>query len=365
MCNAGDRRRLGPDPVGLGGSGHPCPGCGRGRIPAKGEHGSLGVQGKRTAAKTSSNPAARIKAPKGFQVELIYSVPKETQGSWVNMAVDPKGRLIVSDQYGKLYRVTPPPIGGTAEAVQVEPIDVAIGEAHGLLWAFDSLYVVVNRGRKYRQRLYRVRDTDGDDRLDKVELLRKLNGGGEHGPHAVVLAPDGKSLYVVAGNATQLTEPRRLARAQGLGRGQPAAADGRRQRLHDRREGPRRLHLPRRPDGKNWELVAIGFRNPFDIAFNRDGELFTYDSDMEWDINTPVVPADARLHVASGARVRLAQRRRQVAGVLPRQPAAGGQHRPRLAHRASPSATARSSRRSTRRRCTSATGATASSTPST
>ena len=58
-----------------------------------------------------SPPAARIKAPKGFQVELLYSVPQETQGSWVNMTVDPKGRLIVSDQYGKLYRVTLPPIG--------------------------------------------------------------------------------------------------------------------------------------------------------------------------------------------------------------------------------------------------------------
>ena len=108
--------------------------------------------GKRATPKESSTPAARIKAPKGFRVELLYSVPRETQGSWVNMAVDPKGRLIVSDQYGKLYRVTPPPAGGKADAIKVEPIDVAIGEAHGLLWAFDSLYVVVNRGRRYDQR---------------------------------------------------------------------------------------------------------------------------------------------------------------------------------------------------------------------
>ena len=70
-----------------------------------------------------------------------------------------------------------------------------LGEAQGLLWAFDSLYVVVNRGKKYESGLYRVRDTNGDDQLDKVEQLRKIQGGGEHGPHAVVLAPDGKSLY--------------------------------------------------------------------------------------------------------------------------------------------------------------------------
>ena len=41
------------------------------------------------------------------------------------------------------------------------------------------------------------------------------------------------------------------------------------------------------PDGKKWELVSTGYRNEFDVAFNRDGELFTYDADMEWDMNTP------------------------------------------------------------------------------
>ena len=121
--------------------------------------------------KTAANPAAQIKAPKGFRVELLYSVPRDTQGSWVNMTVNPRGRLIVSDQYGKLYRVTAPSAEGKAESIVVEPIDVAIGEAHGLLWAFDSLYVVVNRGRQYDSGLYRVLDTNGDDKLDKVELL--------------------------------------------------------------------------------------------------------------------------------------------------------------------------------------------------
>ncbi len=62
------------------------------------------------APRAPSAPAARIRAPKGFRVELLYPVPRDTQGSWVNMTVDPKGRLIVSDQYGKLYRVTLPPI---------------------------------------------------------------------------------------------------------------------------------------------------------------------------------------------------------------------------------------------------------------
>lgn len=38
------------------------------------------------------------------------------------------------------------------------------------------------------------------------------------------------------------------------------------------------------PDGKNREMLNMGYRNPCDFALNRDGELFVYDADMEWDI---------------------------------------------------------------------------------
>src|SRR5947209_6100334 len=107
-----------------------------------------------------------MKAAKGVKVELLYSVPKDKEGSWVNLCVDPKGRLIVSDQYGALYRITPPAVGGKAGDTRVEKIDLPIGEAQGLLWAFDSLYVVVNKGQKYASGLYRVRASEGDDRLD-------------------------------------------------------------------------------------------------------------------------------------------------------------------------------------------------------
>src|SRR5258708_14077009 len=39
--------------------------------------------------------------------------------------------------------------------------------------------------------------------------------------------------------------------------------------------------------GKNMSLVAAGFRNHFDAAFNPRGELFTFDSDMAWDEALP------------------------------------------------------------------------------
>ncbi len=217
------------------------------------------------------------------------------------MTVDHKGRLIVSDQYGKLYRVTLPPVSGKAEEIRVEPIDAAIGEAQGLLWAFDSLYVVVNRGRRYESGLYRVRDTDGDDRLDKVEQLRKIDGSSEHGPHAVILAPDGRSLYFVAGNATRVPElaGSLVPRVWGEDNLLPHMVDGGGFMTGEKAPGGYICRVT--PDGQTCDLVSMGFRNPFDIAFNRDGELFTYDSDMEWDVSTPWYRPTRVCHVTSGS----------------------------------------------------------------
>jgi putative heme-binding domain-containing protein len=245
-------------------------------------------------------PAGPLKTLKGFEVELLYTVPKEQEGSWVNMTTDPKGRLIVSDQYGALYRVTPQPIGDKTGECKVEPIDIPLGEAHGLLWAFNSLYVVVNKGKQYESGLYRVKDTNDDDRFDSVELLRKIQGGGEHGPHAVILSPDGKSLYLVAGNATRAPETNKSVMKKIWGEDNllPRMVDGSGFMADERAPGGFICRLS--PDGKDCELIAMGFRNPFDIAFNPDGELFTYDSDMEWDVNTPWYRPTRVVHVTSG-----------------------------------------------------------------
>lgn len=254
-----------------------------------------------TEAQNFAEKAAdSIKSLPGFEVELVYNVPQETQGSWVAMTLDDKGRFIVSDQYGKLYRAVVPAAGQNGE-VSVEAIDLDIGGAQGLLYAFDSLYVVTNTEKHGGRGLYRVKDSDGNDSFDKVELLKKFEEqGGEHGPHAVVLGPDGKSLYIVVGNQTALPrydhtfvppvwgEDLILPRIYGRGfmRGV---------------EAPRGWIARTDPDGETWEIIATGFRNEYDAAFNRDGELFTYDADMEWDMNTPWYRPTRVNHVVRGA----------------------------------------------------------------
>ena len=56
-------------------------------------------------------------------------------------------------------------------------------------------------------------------------------------------------------------------------------------------------------EGTSSRLVAGGMRNPYDIAFNGDGELFTYDADMEWDIGTPWYRPTRVNHVPPGAEL--------------------------------------------------------------
>jgi putative heme-binding domain-containing protein len=251
--------------------------------------------------KPTATPIELIRVKKDFKVELLYTVPKATQGSWVSMTVDNKGRLICSDQYGKLYRITPPAIGGKAEDTKVEELPVALGEAHGLLWAFDSLYVVVNEGRKYQPRgLWRVTSSKNDDVLDKKELLRAIDGGGEHGPHAVLLGPDGQSLYVLHGNHTKPVnaEHTTVPRIWGEDFLTPRIWDP----IHAIGiMSPAGCIYKTDKDGKEWTLISIGYRNEYDAAFNRDGELFTFDSDMEWDMNLPWYRPTRICHAVPGS----------------------------------------------------------------
>jgi putative heme-binding domain-containing protein len=232
-------------------------------------------------------------APEAPVLRLLQ-VPRSL-GSWVSLGIDAKGRLYAGAEGGGLYRVTP--ANGLAEESRIERVPVTIGGAHGLLWFRDALYAVVN-GRD--SGLYRLTDTNGDDVLDRVELLQKLEGEGEHGPHSVVVAPDGKHLLVVCGNQTKLPQ---LASSR-------VPTNWAEDRLLPRLEDPHKYWEGISPpggwvcqcdaDGKNWELICCGFRNPFDIVVLPTGEVVVYDADMEWDMGLPWYRPTRLLGVHSG-----------------------------------------------------------------
>ena len=249
----------------------------------------------------AQTPASQIEVAAGFKVELLRSAtPKE--GSWVSMTVDPKGRLIVSPQ-GKesMLRIT---LSEAGQVTSVEPIQLPVSGAMGLLHTYGALYVNGEGPQGYH--LYRLTDTDGDDQYDKVELIRRWKssgndgGPGEHGAHAIVLGPDGL-LYTVCGNfvdipadisplspmknyADDLVLPR-MEDGNGFGAG---------------RKPPGGFVLRFDKDGHEATLLASGERNTYDIAFNPDGELFGFDSDMEWDWGTPWYRPIRIYHIVDG-----------------------------------------------------------------
>lgn len=260
----------------------------------------------------------------GFQVERLFTVPKDELGSWVCIGLDHRGRLLVSDQ-GNLgmCRVTPPAIGGN-EPTRVERLDVKISGVQGMTQVGENLYVVCNSGAN--SGLYRLRDTNGDDQYDDIAKLKELRGSGEHGPHGVRLSPDGNSLFVIGGNHTRPPFDLTLnAPIQTLGgiRPEPLRAElpaGANSRIMPNWDED--VLLPRQWDanghaagivapggwiartdfeGKSWEMFSVGYRNQYDMAFNADGELFAYDSDMEWDMGTPWYRPTRVTHATSGS----------------------------------------------------------------
>lgn len=277
-------------------------------------------EGEKTGTAVSSDPKVeKLKLQPGFKAERLFGPSENGEGSWVAMTFDDKGRIIASDQYGALYRLTVPAVGDTGKTVVEKlaiPNDptlvddttnkkVGIGYAHGLLYAFNSLYVMVNTlrsdGTTRTSGLYRLQDTDGDDQFDQVTLLKALVGEGEHGPHSIRLSPDKKSIYVVIGNHTDVPalDAYHLPSNWKEDNLFPLITDPNGHAVD--RKAPGGWIAKVDPETNRWELISGGYRNPFDIAFNAAGDLFTYDSDMEWDFGTPWYRPTRICHVTDGS----------------------------------------------------------------
>lgn len=264
--------------------------------PAK-SFGQLGVgPWGDVALVAAATPADSLKVADGFKVELVRSA-EPGEGSWVSLTVDSKGRLIVSPQ-GKepLLRIT---LDDRGQIARIEPIAVPLHGAMGLLCAFDALYANAEGPDGYH--LYRVTDSNGDDQYDHVELLRKWDGGaGEHGAHGIVRGPDDR-LYIVNGNFVEVPNdlgPGSTVRNSADDLALPRMEDGNGFGAGRKPPGGYVVRLDR--DGRNAELFAAGERNTYDLAFNPEGELFGFDSDMEWDWGTPWYRPTRVYHMVSG-----------------------------------------------------------------
>jgi putative heme-binding domain-containing protein len=243
----------------------------------------------------ASQPVDHIQAPEGFVVELVHEAAPD-EGSWVCMDFDDQGRLVIAPERGLLLRLTLSESG--AGVVRLE---TPVQRAQGLLHHKESLYCNVNAPLAEGGGLHRLRDRDGDGVFEEHALLAAWDWGGEHGAHAIALAPDEQSLYLVHGNHVRPPHP--LLEQSPL---QHYEEDVLLTRLWDPRGhavgrmSPAGYVVRTNFDGSEFELIAGGLRNAYDIAFDNNGELFTYDADMEWDVGTGWYRYPRVVHVVSG-----------------------------------------------------------------
>ena len=243
---------------------------------------------------TPVDQADGLLVPDGFTATKVLDAGKG-EGSWVSMAFEGDGSLLVSPQRGRIRRID-------RASGKTAPIDIDIGHAQGMVHAFGALYIIVSRDPPHGG-LHRLRDTDGDGRYDEHTHLAVWGNGSEHGPHSIRVGPDGRSLWIVQGNHTQLPPGTDLEGSPFRG----WAEDLLLERQWDANghavgiTSPGGVVLKTDPDGKRFEIVSGGLRNACDLAFTPDGSCFTYDSDMEWDMGMPWYRLPRVVHVLPGA----------------------------------------------------------------
>lgn len=267
------------------------------------------------AAERQATPVSSISVRHGFVVELLRSAQQD-EGSWISLTFDHRGRIVLGIDDTGLARLTISPNGSESKFERLDNTQ-SFRHVRGVLFANDSLYVCATDS----QAVYRLRDTNGDDQYDDIQKLMEVDYRSRygHGTNQIVTAPGippwgppdsqtvpsdsltrrglpDHNLYLVQGNDVSFPEsidpnsPYKNPQNDWL---LPNPHDA----GHDDRVG-HILHID--PQGQLRTVVAGGFRNQFDIAFNADGEMFTWDADMEWDVGLPWYRPTRLNHVVSG-----------------------------------------------------------------
>ena len=247
-------------------------------------------------ADKSADLKALPKVPPEFEVTLFASEPLVRQPC--SMAFDERGRLFVG--MGPQYRNPKPETPGDSVVILLDTDgDGRADRTREFATGFNAIQGLAWHGRDLwianAPDLTVVRDRDGDDEADEYVKVYTDLGNLEHGLHGLNWAPDGK-LYMSKGNSKGLNQPGRYApKAFRDLWGLKAPADvpdipasvtsGKndyRHAYHDPADdwGLDGGVLRCDDGGTNLEIVARGFRNPWDITFDSGFNWIGTDNDQ-------------------------------------------------------------------------------------
>ena len=212
-----------------------------------------------------------LRAPEGFEVSLYAG--DDLAHDIYSMTLDAQGRVVVAGrEYVKVLHDDDR--DGTADRATPFSQRPASG-AHGMLFLGDDLLATGDDS------LMLLRDADRNGEADGLPDVWARLRHPEHGANGVVRGPDGW-IYVICGNDAGVKAEH--ATTPGSPVKQPHCG----------------AILRFSPDGQQSEIVAHGFRNPYDCDFNSMGQLFTVDADGERDHHLPWYAPNRLFDVAPG-----------------------------------------------------------------
>jgi len=200
----------------------------------------------------------RGELPPGFSLVVYGHVPGPT-----SLAFGPDGRLYVASTDQSVYALADQDHDGRADQRQVFVTRVPI--PLGLAWLSDTLYI------SYNGFVQSARDTNQDGQADRTRLiLSNLPASGRHQNDGLAVGADGY-LYLGMGSTCDACDE----------------ADSRSATI-----------LRFKPDGSEVSVFATGLRNPYDVAFNAQGDLFATENGRD-DLGRDA-PAEELNHIQAG-----------------------------------------------------------------
>jgi putative heme-binding domain-containing protein len=248
-----------------------------------------------------SVPAQQVSRSERFTIDPQFEVQQvlggDQVGSLIAMSFNEFGHILASKEGSGLLLIYD--ANGDKIPERVRTYCDKVKNIQGIL-ALNGEVFVTGEGPDGLG-LYRLADKDRDGLLENVRTLVRFKCEVmEHGPHGIVLGPDGL-IYVMLGNHTTLDgqydsgSPHRdfydtelLPKYEDPG-GHAVGI-----------KAPGGVVIRTDTEGSGVQLVAGGLRNPYDLAFNRDGELFIHDADMESDEGTSWYRPTRLCHVVPG-----------------------------------------------------------------